>query len=205
MPISAASRPIHMRVADLAVHVQNVDRVGLHAAFALPVASRYSPELIIVHAAFWRSSFKPAKSSRRIGSSTHSRGKPAFSILAEFVERFLAGPGLVGVDHHARLVADRLAQQREPMEVALQVGMADLDLERGVSELARAAEERDEFGVRHVIVEAAGVGAHFRRVARPAADRAAVPHAWRRDPTAPSAARRRTAATDCAGCRRAGA
>ena len=94
-----------------------------------------------------------------MGSSTHIRLISGVADACQFDERFLGAPGLVGVDHHQRARADGLAQEIEPVQVAVEIGMADLDLECAVAERVGVAEELGEFVVRQVKVETGGIGA----------------------------------------------
>ena len=73
---------------------------------------------------------------------------------------FLGAPGLVGVDHDRRVLAHGLAQKIEPVEVALEIRVPDLDLEGAVADCVGMAEELAEGIVVEVEVETGRVGRH---------------------------------------------
>lgn len=73
------------------------------------------------------------------------------------VDRLPDGPRLVGIDHHRAVLAHRLAQQVQPVNVALEVGMADLDLEAAIAGFRGVAEQLDESVVRQMEVQPARV------------------------------------------------
>ena len=72
----------------------------------------------------------------------------------------LGDPGLVGVGHDRRSRPHGLDQRPQAVQIPLQVGVADLDLEGLESLLLRCLEESAVLRVGHVVVQPAGVGAH---------------------------------------------
>src|SRR5690606_3715792 len=79
--------------------------------------------------------------------------KSGFLDQAEFDDRFLCAPRFIGIDHDFGTGAYRPRQQVEPVKIALEIGMADLDLEGVVAEGVRMSEERDKFCVAEVEIE----------------------------------------------------
>ena len=77
----------------------------------------------------------------------------------ELHRRFLGAPRLVGVDHDLGALAHGLGEQLQAGEIAVEVGVADLDLEGRVSLGVGAREKRLELVVRQMVVEAGGIGA----------------------------------------------
>ena len=73
-------------------------------------------------------------------------------------QRLLGAPGLVGIDHDAGAAAHGLAEEIQAMQVALEVGVADLDLEGGVADRVGVPEQLDEGVVGEMEVEPAGIG-----------------------------------------------
>ena len=76
----------------------------------------------------------------------------------QFDQCFLRPPGLIRVDHQDRVWTNRLVQQLQPRKVAIEVGVAYLDLERLEPLCVGALEECLEVGVAEVVVETGGVG-----------------------------------------------
>ena len=70
-------------------------------------------------------------------------------------------PRLVGVDHDLAAGANRVGQKPDPVQILLEVGGPDLDLECLVAQLVGVAEQLGVVSVAQVIVEPAGIGAHL--------------------------------------------
>ena len=79
----------------------------------------------------------------------------------QVAHRLLGRPGLVGVHHHERVGTDDLFQDGEAMQVAFDLRVPDLDLERPESLRRRLREQPFEFLVAQVEVEPARIGADF--------------------------------------------
>ncbi len=75
----------------------------------------------------------------------------------ELDHRLLRTPCFIGVDHYQRALANMPLQQFDAMQVALEVGMPDLDLEGGIAKRIRMSKQPCEFMVVEVIVQPAGV------------------------------------------------
>ncbi len=89
-PAHFGSQPAQLHhLADAAMHVQHVGAPRLHSA-RRPVMSRYSPELICVQVTCSRSIRRPAKSSRRIESSTPEYRMTGIADHLQLHRRFLA-------------------------------------------------------------------------------------------------------------------
>ena len=73
---------------------------------------------------------------------------------------FLSRPGFVRIDHDPPAPAGRLAQQRQPVQVALDLGMPDLDLECAKALSSCFAKQFLEVVVREVKIQAARVEGH---------------------------------------------
>ena len=123
-------------VGHLAMNIQDVGRRRPRAAAACPSASRYSPELISVHGQLSRSRRRPVEivaQDRVLDPEDVVAGAPD---RLELDERLLGAPGLVGVDHDHAPGRTVLVRRAQPVQVPLEVGVPDLDLE-GVGIRAR--------------------------------------------------------------------
>ena len=76
----------------------------------------------------------------------------------EIADRLLGRPGLVGVHHHERVGADDLLQDGEAMQVAFDLRVSHLDLERPESLRRRLREQPFELLVAQVEIEPARIG-----------------------------------------------
>ena len=156
-PRSAASQPMRM-TSVTAPWTLRMSVAPASIKRRLPAASRYSPELISVHGAPWRRSRRPSKSERRIGSSTQNRSCPARRIASSLVSASLAPQASLASIMMRAPAADGLAEEIQAMQVALEVGMADLDLEGRVADRVGVPEQRDEGVVGEMEIEPAGIG-----------------------------------------------
>ncbi len=77
------------------------------------------------------------------------------------------------------------------MQVALEIRVADLDLEGVVADRRGVSEEFGELAVAEMEIEAGRIGPYAIAPTAAASDEAGGPPAWRRDPTAPPARLRR--------------
>ena len=89
----------------------------------------------------------------------HER-EPGLVNRGQLDQRLLGAPRLVGVDHHQRALADRLAQQLKAMQVAVEVRMANLYFERVISERRRMSEEFAVLAVAEMKIEPGRVNSH---------------------------------------------
>src|SRR2546425_12208677 len=76
------------------------------------------------------------------------------------LNRFLIGPRLIGIDGNLHLLANGLAHDLQPAQIALHIRVAYLHLDRGKATMGKTLEQPDRLFLGQRKVQAAGIGAN---------------------------------------------
>ena len=131
-------------VGDLAVHVEDVGRLRFEQqALAVQVEIFAGVDL--------RPRRRPAQHAQPVEIVAQDRILDPQQIMTgapdrlHLHERLLGRPRLVGIDHDRGALRHAAFQQIEPVQVAVEIVVADLDLEGAVAELGGVGEQALEF------------------------------------------------------------
>ena len=147
-------------VADLAMDVEHVARLGLQQL----ALARQVQILAAVDARVGARQPQPAQAVEIVARDRILDPVEAVAGTLEQRQRrpgFRRRPRFVGIGHdRTAIVAGRLLQQVEPVEIAFDIGMADLDLVPAIPCLRGIAEQLAEVMVGQVEIEPAGIDGH---------------------------------------------